>query len=76
MMKRYETTSTNGPEPMTLIFPEGGYEALPFEVRLAAPWVDCSYGDMASLKPAYRLELLRQGYLIIKHAAVALRDAA
>jgi hypothetical protein len=75
MTKRYESTRTSGDEPMTLIFPEGAFETLPFEIRLLAAWTGCSYGSMASLKPAQRAELARQGYTILRDAA-ALRDAA
>jgi hypothetical protein len=60
---------------MTLIFPEGAFDTLPFEVRLFAVWTGCSYGNMANLKPAQQAEIARQGYTILRDAAV-LRDAA
>lgn len=75
MTTRYESTQTPGADPMTLIFLEGGYEALPYEIRLMGPWFGCSYGDIASLKPAHRGELLRQGYIVLREAGI-LRDAA
>lgn len=75
MTTRYESTQTPGPEPMTLIFLEGSFESLPFEIRLMAPWYGCTYGDIAELKAAHRGELLRQGYAVLREA-VSLRDAA
>ena len=75
MTTRYESTQTPGADPMTLIFLEGAYEALPYEIRLMGPWFGCSYGDIASLKPAHRGELLRQGYVVLREAG-SLRDAA
>ena len=66
MTARYESTYLNGAEPMTLIFPEGTYEALPFEIRLLGPWSGCGFGEMASLKPAQRAEIFRQGYTIVR----------
>jgi hypothetical protein len=81
MITRYESTQTPGSphtpgvEPMTLIFPEGTFESLPFEIRLMGPWFGCSYGDIAALKPVHRGELLRQGYAVLREAA-SLRDAA
>ena len=75
MSTRYESTHTPGTEPMTLIFPEGSFESLPYEIRLMSPWFGCNYGDIASLKPAHRGELLRQGYVVLRVAA-SLRDAA
>jgi hypothetical protein len=75
MITRYESTQTPGADPMTLIFPEGAFESLPYEIRLMCPWFGCGYGDVASLKPAHRGELLRQGYVVLREAA-SLRDAA
>jgi len=75
MTTRYEATQTPGADPMTLIFLEGAYEALPYEIRLMGLWCGCSYGDIASLKPAHRGELLRQGYVVLREAG-SLRDAA
>jgi hypothetical protein len=75
MITRYESTQSSGEEPMTLIFQEGAFESLPFEIRLMGPWFGCSYGEVSTLKPAQRGELLRQGYVVLRHAA-SLRDAA
>lgn len=75
MITRYESTQSPGADPMTLIFPEGAFESLPFEIRLMGPWFGCSYGEIAALKPAYRGELLRQGYAVLRET-VSLRDAA
>jgi hypothetical protein len=75
MTTRYESTQTLGAAPLTLIFPEGTFEALPYEIRLMGPWFGCSYGDIASLKPAHRGEMLRRGYALIREAA-SLRSAA
>ncbi len=66
MTTRYESTYLDGEEPMTLIFPEGMFEAVPYEIRLLGPWSGCSYGNMASLKPAQRAEISSQGYTIVR----------
>ncbi|MEJ2118560.1 MAG: hypothetical protein P8Y36_11980 [Alphaproteobacteria bacterium] len=75
MTKRYEKTRIISSESMTLIFPEGTYDALPFEVRMLGPWFGCSYGNMASLKSAWRTEISRKGYMITREAPGML-DAA
>ena len=75
MITRYESTRTPGAESMMLIFLEGAYESLPYEIRLMGPWFGCSYGDIASLKPVHRGELLRQGYVVLREAA-SMPDAA
>ncbi len=75
MITRYESTHTPGSDPMTLIFAEGAFESLPYEIRLMGPWSGCTYGDIASLKPVHRGELLRQGYVVLREAA-SMRDAA
>jgi hypothetical protein len=76
MTTRYEAASVTGAEPRTLIFPEGCFEALPFEVRLMAPWSGCFYIEADKLKPAQRVELMRQGYVLVNESAVLLLDAA
>jgi hypothetical protein len=75
MTTRYEAAFSSGPEPKTLIFLEGSYEALPFEVRLLAPWSGCFYIAADKLKPAQRVDLMRQGYALI-HESAQLLDAA
>lgn len=76
MTNRYEATRTAGLEPLTLVFPAGHYEALPFEVRLMGPWYGCFYLDARLLKPGQRFEISRQGYAILKEGAVVLPNAA
>lgn len=68
MTQFYETAYAFGDEPMTLVFPEGTYESLPFEVRLLAPWFGAGVVEGTGLKSAQRLELMRQGYTILREA--------
>jgi hypothetical protein len=76
MIKRYEAAYSVGPEPKTLIFLEGTFEALPFEVRLMEPWHGCRYIEEGRLKSAQRCEIIRQGYALVLEADVKLRNAA
>ncbi|MGB0084191.1 MAG: hypothetical protein WBP94_02300 [Rhodomicrobiaceae bacterium] len=76
MIKHYEATKTHGLEPLTLVFPAGNYEALPFEVRLMGPWYGCFYVETESLKPVHRYEISRQGYAILREASGLMLDAA
>jgi hypothetical protein len=76
MTTRYEAAYASGAEPKTLIFPEGCYEALPYEVRLIAPWSGCFYIDAEKLKPAQRVEIMRQGYALAHESGINLLDAA
>lgn len=75
MTTRYEAAFSSGLAPKTLIFLEGSYEALPYEVRLLAPWSGCFYIAADKLKPAQRVDLMRQGYALI-HESAELLDAA
>ena len=75
MTRRYEATYTFGDEPMTLIFPEGTFEALPYEIRLLGPWFGASFIDISGLKSAQRLELMLQGYTIVREAPKMLQAA-
>jgi hypothetical protein len=71
MSHRYEFTRAAGDKSLILIFAEGTFESLPFEVRLTAPWTGFGYGNVAELKSAERRALLDAGYAIIRDAAAA-----
>jgi len=59
-----------------LVFPEGAFEALPFEIRLMEPWYGCDYLDPEKLKPAQRHDMMRQGFILIRENEYGFRDAA
>ena len=71
MSHRYEYARSGREKSLLLIFPEGAFETLPFEVRLAAPWTGHGFGEVASLKPADRHHLFRRGYAILREANTA-----
>ncbi len=64
----YEATRSIGLEPMTLIFHAGKYEALPFEIRLMAPWYGSFDVELDYLRPWHREQISRLGYAIIREA--------
>lgn len=68
MSHRYEFTRAAGEKSLILIFTEGAFESLPFEVRLAARWTGHGYGSITELKPADRRALLSSGYAIVREA--------
>ena len=76
MIIRYEIAFSTGPSAKTLVFPEGTYEALPFEIRLMEAWYGCDYIDSDKLKPAQRHEIMRQGFTLMHEADQKVRDAA
>ncbi|NJM33778.1 MAG: hypothetical protein HC850_02665 [Rhodomicrobium sp.] len=76
MTKQYEATRRTGLEPLTLVFPAGDYEALPFEVRLMGPWYGSIPVNERNLKPAQRYEISRQGYTVIRDMSGFMLDAA
>lgn len=71
MSHRYEYARSGREKSLLLIFPEGTFEGLPFEVRLAAPWTGSGFGEVASLKPADRHHFHRRGYAILREANFA-----
>ena len=75
MTTRYEAAFAFGAEPRTLIFREGCYEALPFEVRLMAPWSGCYYVEADKLRPALRTDITCRGYALV-HESASLLEAA
>lgn len=71
MSGRFEFARAAGKNALSLIFPEGAFETLPFEIRLTAPWVGSSFGLISDLKPAQRWELSQLGYTIVRGALSA-----
>jgi hypothetical protein len=69
MIQRYEITHARGEAPLVLIFPEGKWESLPFEIRLLRPWYGSAFCDRASLTAQQRLEIAWQGYSVVAQAA-------
>ena len=75
MTYRYEFTRSAGGKGLVLIFAEGAFENLPFEVRLAAPWVGHGYGKAGELKPADRWQLRNVGYVILRESNMGTENA-
>ena len=76
MTQQFEATYSMGEDPKTLIFPAGCFEALPFEVRLMGPWYGCEYIESRHLKPAYRIDIMRQGYAVMLQGVGRISSAA
>jgi hypothetical protein len=75
MTYRYEFTRSAGGKGLVLIFAEGAFENLPFEIRLAAPWVGHGYAKAGELKPADRWQLRNVGYVILRETNMGAESA-
>lgn len=75
MTHRYEFARSAGGKGLVLIFAEGAFENLPFEVRLTAPWVGHGYGRAGELKPADRWQLRHVGYVILRETDIGAQSA-
>jgi hypothetical protein len=64
MTKRYEIARSSDEPPLVLIFLEGSWESLPFEIRLLRPWYESEFCDSNSLTATQRLDIAAQGYYI------------
>jgi hypothetical protein len=64
MTKRYEIARAPDDPPLVLIFLEGSWESLPFEIRLLRPWYISEFCDRHSLTAHQRLDIATQGYCI------------
>jgi hypothetical protein len=69
MSHRYEFTRAAGEKGLILVFTEGSFESLPFEVRLSARWTGLGYGEITELKMTDRRALLAHGYAVVREAA-------
>jgi hypothetical protein len=64
MTERYETTRSRGEAPLKLIFPEGMWESLSFEVRLSGPWYGGEVCGRIGITTQQRSEIARRGYCV------------
>jgi hypothetical protein len=71
MTLRYEFARAAGGKDLLLIFAEGAFESLPFEIRLSAPWTGHGYGEVGDLKSADRWQLRHVGYVVLRETDMA-----
>jgi hypothetical protein len=64
MAQRYEYARSSDDPPLVLIFLEGSWESLPFEIRLLRPWYESEFCDRHCLIATQRLDIATQGYCI------------
>ena len=64
MTQRYETTRSRCEAPLMLIFPEGAWDILPFEVRLLRPWYGSEVCGQTCITMHQCSEIARRGYCI------------
>ncbi len=64
MTERYETTRSRGEAPLKLIFAEGMWDSLPFEVRLSRPWYGGDVCARTDITTHQRSEIANCGYCI------------
>ena len=74
MTERYESTRSRGGASRMLIFPEGSWESLPFEIRLLEPWHGSEFLDRASLTARQCLDIAGRGYSIADAQPAALSE--
>ena len=64
MTERYETTRSRGEASRMLIFLEGTWDILPFEVRLLRPWYGREVCGRTGITTHQCSEIARRGYCI------------
>ena len=60
-----QSARSNTDKSMHIICMEDAFESLPHCVRQLGPWQGPNGGDIAQLKPHYRLQLAEQGFVVI-----------
>jgi hypothetical protein len=76
MSTRYEFARSGRDRSLLLIFPEGMFDCVPFEIRMTAPWVGCGFCEISDLRAADRWRFHQLGYAILREADVVGIDAA
>ena len=64
MTERYETTRSRGDAPLVLIFAEGTWDSLPFEIRLLRPWYGSEVVDSTGIAARQCIEIATSGYCV------------
>ena len=62
---RYEVVRSVEDKSVHVIFHEGTFDTLPTRIKHMAPWQGLIGGDMAHLKPHYRLQIAEQGFTVV-----------
>ena len=62
---RYEAVRSGNDKSLHVISNDGAFESLPHCLRQLGPWQGLSGGDIAKLKPHYRLLIAEQGFVVI-----------
>ena len=62
---QYESVRSNTDKSLHVIFNDGSFDTLPDRIRHLGPWQGLSGGEIAKLKPHYRLQLAEQGFVVV-----------
>ena len=74
MTECYESTRSRGAASLILIFPEGTWESLPFEIRLLHPWHGSEFLDRTSLTARQCFDIAGRGYSLADAKPIAVSD--
>jgi hypothetical protein len=67
MSANYQTLRSVSDNHVHLICHDGSfYQLVPEKVRHQGPWQGMQRGEIAKLKPEYRLALARDGYMLVR----------
>ena len=62
---QYEAVRSSTDKSLHVIFNDGSFDTLPNLIRQLGPWQGLSGGEIAKLKPHYRLQLAEQGFVVV-----------
>jgi hypothetical protein len=66
MTDTYQTLRSVSDNHVIVICRDGGFYDLPDGIRHQGPWQAMRRGDIVKLKPEYRRDLARDGYVLLK----------
>jgi len=75
-LQHYQALRSVSDNHVIVICGDGGFYDLPDHVRHQGPWQALRRGEVTRLKPEYRRDLARDGYLLIKTSTAVFQPEA
>ena len=72
----YQALRSVSDNHVILICRDGSFDGLPDHVRHQGPWQGLKRGKIANLRPEYRHDLERGGYVLVKTSTAAFQPEA
>lgn len=64
---KYEVVRSGRDPALHIIYVDGTFSEIPDRDRKLGPWQPLATGNIANLKPQYRVRIATEGYIMVRH---------